>query len=59
MSNLGCGIDVVSNGELQKSLKNGVDNQKIVFSGVGKTNKEIEIAIKKILNKLMSKVLKN
>ena len=47
LSNLGCGIDVVSNGELQKSLKNGVDSQKIVFSGVGKTNKEIEIAIKK------------
>ena len=31
LSKLGCGIDVVSNGELQKSLKNGVNNQKIVF----------------------------
>ena len=45
-------IDVVSNGELQKSLKNGVDNQKIVFSGVGKTNKEIEIAIKKNIKQI-------
>ncbi len=52
LSNLGCGIDVVSNGELQKSLKNGVDNQKIVFSGVGKTNKEIEIAIKKNIKQI-------
>ena len=47
LSNLGCGIDVVSNGELQKSLKNGVSNQKIVFSGVGKTHEEIKFAIKK------------
>ena len=52
LSNLGCGIDVVSNGELQKSLKNGVDSQKIVFSGVGKTNKEIEIAIKKNIKQI-------
>ena len=52
LSKLGCGIDVVSNGELQKSLKNGVDNQKIVFSGVGKTNKEIEIAIKKNIKQI-------
>ena len=52
LSKLGCGIDVVSNGELQKSLKNGVNNQKIVFSGVGKTNKEIEIAIKKNIKQI-------
>ena len=42
----GCGIDVVSNGELQKSLKIGVDNKKIVFSGVGKTKEELKFAIK-------------
>ncbi len=48
----GCGIDVVSNGELQKSLKIGVDNKKIVFSGVGKTSKEIEIAIKKNIKQI-------
>ena len=52
LSNLGCGIDVVSTGELQKSLKNGVDNNKIVFSGVGKTNKEIEIAIRKNIKQI-------
>jgi len=47
---LGCGADVVSIGELIKSLKAGVNPKKIVFSGVGKTSKEISYAInKKIL----------
>jgi diaminopimelate decarboxylase len=44
------GADVVSMGELMKALKAGIKPQKIVFSGVGKTNAEIEYAIsKKIL----------
>ena len=47
---LGCGADVVSIGELIKVLKAGVSPKKIVFSGVGKTSKEISYAIsKKIL----------
>ena len=47
---LGCGADVVSMGELMKALKAGMDPKKIVFSGVGKTYKEINYAIdKKIL----------
>ena len=47
---LGCGADVVSVGELMKALKAGINPKKIVFSGVGKTNKEISYAIdKKIL----------
>ena len=37
-------------GELMKALKSGINPKKIVFSGVGKTSKEIKYAIdKKIL----------
>jgi len=47
---LGFGADVVSMGELMLALKAGVEPKKIVFSGVGKTSKEISYAIdKKIL----------
>ena len=46
----GLGADVVSIGELMKALKSGIKPDKIVFSGVGKTSKEISSAIdKKIL----------
>ena len=44
---LGLGADVVSIGELMKALKAGIKPNKIVFSGVGKTSKEIDFAIKK------------
>ena len=45
----GLGADVVSMGELMLAIKAGI-NSKIVFSGVGKTSKEINYAIdKKIL----------
>ena len=47
---LGCGADVVSMGELMKALKAGINPKKIVFSGVGKTFKELNYAVnKKIL----------
>jgi diaminopimelate decarboxylase len=47
---LGLGADVVSIGELMKALKSGIKPNKIVFSGVGKTEDEINYAIgKKIL----------
>ena len=47
---LGLGADVVSIGELMLALKAGINPKKIVFSGVGKTSKEISFAIdKKIL----------
>lgn len=42
----GLGADVVSMGEFQKALKAGISGKDIVFSGVGKTQKEIEFAIK-------------
>ena len=46
----GLGADVVSMGELMMALKAGISPKKIVFSGVGKTSKEISYAIdKKIL----------
>jgi len=44
---LGLGADVVSEGELMIALKAGINPKKIVFSGVGKTSKEISYAIDK------------
>ena len=44
---LGCGADVVSMGELMKALKAGINPKKIVFSGVGKTFKELNYAVNK------------
>ncbi len=44
---LGLGADVVSIGELMKALNAGIKPNKIVFSGVGKTSKEISFAIEK------------
>ncbi len=43
----GLGADVVSKGELMIALKAGIDANKIVFSGVGKTSEEINFAIDK------------
>ncbi len=49
MSNLiaseGFGLDAVSEGELLTALKGGVPNEKIVFHGNNKSDKEIEFAI--------------
>ena len=44
-SDLGAGFDIVSAGELMRCLKAGADPGKIVFSGVGKTDSEIEAAL--------------
>ena len=44
---MGSGADVVSGGELLKAIKSGIKPNKIVFSGVGKTEEEIKLAIKK------------
>lgn len=50
LKKLGSGADVVSMGELQIALKAGINPNKIVFSGVGKTVEELNYAIsKKIL----------
>ena len=42
----GSGFDIVSGGELYRALKAGADASKIVYSGVGKREDEIEYAIK-------------
>ena len=47
LGKLGAGADVVSGGELLKALKAGIKAKKIVFSGVGKTEEELKIAINK------------
>ncbi|MEZ4335361.1 MAG: diaminopimelate decarboxylase [Sandaracinaceae bacterium] len=41
----GCGADIVSGGELRRCLEAGVDPKKIVFSGVGKTDAELAMAL--------------
>jgi diaminopimelate decarboxylase len=46
LSNLGAGMDVVSEGELRRALAAGVPGRKIVFSGVGKTAREMALALK-------------
>lgn len=43
--NLGGGVDIVSGGELFRALKAGVDPKKVVYSGVGKKDDEIEYAL--------------
>jgi len=47
LGKLGSGADVVSEGELLKALKAKINPKKIVFSGVGKTDSELRLAIKK------------
>ena len=47
LKKMGSGADVVSGGELLKAIKSGIKPNKIVFSGVGKTEDEIKLAIRK------------
>ncbi len=42
---LGAGFDIVSGGELQRVLAAGADPKKVVFSGVGKTAAEMQLAL--------------
>jgi len=42
----GAGVDVVSEGELAIALQAGADPQRIVFSGVGKTDRELAAALR-------------
>ena len=41
----GCGLDIVSGGELERALAAGVDPAKVIFSGVGKTRAEMRRAL--------------
>jgi diaminopimelate decarboxylase len=45
LARLGAGADVVSEGELLRALAAGVPPQKIMFSGIGKTPRELELAV--------------
>ena len=45
LADLGSGFDIVSGGELERVLKAGGNPEKVVFSGVGKSAAEIELAL--------------
>ena len=45
LARMGSGFDIVSGGELYRVLLAGGDPSKVVFSGVGKTDEEIEFAL--------------
>ena len=47
IANLGGGFDIVSGGELQRVIAAGGDARKCIFAGVGKTDAEIEFALRK------------
>ena len=46
-ANLGGGFDIVGEGELRRVIAAGGDAKKCVFAGVGKTEAEIEFALRK------------
>lgn len=46
LARLGAGADVVSEGEIRRALAAGVPPERIVFSGVGKTEAEIAFALR-------------
>lgn len=45
LARLGCGADIVSEGELRRALAAGIPAHKIVYSGVGKTRSEMAFAL--------------
>jgi diaminopimelate decarboxylase len=45
LAKLGAGADVVSEGELRRALAAGIPAQKIMFSGVGKTAREMDFGL--------------
>ncbi|KQT44414.1 diaminopimelate decarboxylase [Aureimonas sp. Leaf454] len=45
LADLGAGADVVSGGELKRALAAGIAPEKIMFSGVGKTQEEIDAGL--------------
>jgi diaminopimelate decarboxylase len=45
LAKLGAGMDVVSEGELRRARQAGVPASKIMFSGVGKTARELDYAL--------------
>jgi diaminopimelate decarboxylase len=47
LANRGSGFDIVSGGELQRVIAAGGDPRRCVFAGVGKTEAEIEFALRR------------
>ena len=45
LAHLGAGMDVVSEGELRRARAAGVPGERIIFSGVGKTRAEMNLAL--------------
>jgi diaminopimelate decarboxylase len=45
LGRLGAGVDVVSGGELRRALAAGIPASRIMFSGVGKTVQEMDLAL--------------
>lgn len=45
LARMGSGADVVSGGELKRALNAGISPDKIMFSGVGKTDAELDAAL--------------
>ena len=45
LARLGAGMDVVSEGELRRARAAGVPGEKIIFSGVGKTQAEMALGL--------------
>jgi diaminopimelate decarboxylase len=43
--NKGSGIDVVSGGEIERSIRAGAKGKDIIYSGIGKTDEELKYAI--------------
>jgi diaminopimelate decarboxylase len=45
LADLGAGADVVSEGELKRARAAGIPPQRIMFSGIGKTDRELALAV--------------
>lgn len=45
LARLGCGADTVSEGEIRRALAAGIPGDRIIFSGVGKTDAELAFAV--------------
>ena len=45
LARLGAGVDVVSGGELRRALAAGIPADRVMFSGVGKTAAEMDLAL--------------
>ena len=45
LARLGSGADVVSEGEFRRALAAGIPGERIIFSGVGKTRRELQFAL--------------